>query len=83
MDIEYELQALHRNLLSTTGDYYVTKKQVFALLYLMVQGLPDRKDRKTRIAVLRAWNQQLGRRRPHSRHPRHGAARARGYGDAY
>lgn len=55
MNIEYELQALHRNLKSALGSYYVTRRQVGALVYLMLQGLPDRKDRPLRIAVLREW----------------------------
>jgi len=55
MDIEKELQALHRNLMSVTSNYYVSQKQIGVLIYLMLQGLPDRKDRGLRIAVLRAW----------------------------
>lgn len=56
MDITHELSALHRNLLSTPGrQYFVSRKQIGSLVCLMMQGLPDRKDRDLRIAVLRAW----------------------------
>lgn len=58
MNIQVELEALHQNLKTQLDvDYYMTEKQMIAIIMLLQEGLSSKK-REVRIAVLKAMAEE-------------------------